>query len=343
MSPENPQGPWGRDQRPPEIEELLEKLQEQFQKIFGLAKGPSSWMLVVLVIVIWFFAGWYKISPEEEGVIQRLGAWNRTVASGLHWRPLFIEKVTKVPVQRIQVQEFGLRTLKPGVRTQYAPEREYEAEKLMLTGDLNCVLVPWTVRYRIGDPYKYLFRVRAPEETLRDLAEATMRTVVGDHSLDEVLMKRTEIADMAEAELQKAMDAAESGLYIESIELERTNVPKTVEPSFNEVNEAEQEKERLIYEANTAYNNVIPEARGKAEKLIQEAEGYAIDRVKRAQGDVTLFLALYEEYVKARDITRQRLYLEAIQELLPRLGNKYIIDADQKGFLPLLKLGEKGE
>jgi membrane protease subunit HflK len=205
------------------------------------------------------------------------------------------------------------------------------------------VLVPWVVRYRIGDPYKFLFRIRNVRETLRSLSEATMRTVVGDRSLDEVLNKRELVASLAQEALQAALDGAESGLFLTTIELGKTNVPERVQPSFNEVNAAIQEKEKLIYQAQGEYNKVIPEARGKAEKVIQEAEGYAVNRVKRAQGDVARFLALYSEYVKAKEITRQRLYLESLDEMLPRLGRKYIIDADQKGFLPLLNLGERGD
>jgi len=170
-----------------------------------------------------------------------------------------------------------------------------------------------------------------------------MRTVVGDHSLDEVLNKREMIASLSQKELQEALDGAESGLFLTTIELGKTNVPEPVQPSFNEVNAAIQEKEKLIYQAQGAYNKVIPEARGKAQKMIQEAEGFSVNRVKRAQGDVARFLALYEEYSKAKKVTQQRLYLEALEEMLPRLGRKYIIDTDQKGFLPLLNLGERGD
>ncbi len=342
MSGDNRQGPWGRDQRPPEIEELLEKLQEQFRTFFGSNKF-SSWLIIIVILIAYGGTGFYQVNQDEVGVVQLLGEYKETKGPGLGWRARGIQKVTKVPVEAENVEEFGMRTLRAGVRTEYAPAKRYESESLMLTGDLNCVLVPWVVRYRIGDPYKYLFRVRAVKDTLRQLAEATMRTIIGDYSLDEVLMKREFIATQAQIALQEALDAAECGLFITTIELGKTNVPEPVQPSFNEVNEAGQEKEKLIYQAQGAYNKVIPEARGKAEKQIQEAEGYAVDRVKRSQGDVNRFLALYTEYAKAKKITRQRLYLEAMQEMLPRLGNKYIIDSNQKGFLPLLQLGEKGD
>jgi membrane protease subunit HflK len=344
MSWDNRQGPWGKEQRPPEIDELLEKVQEKVRNFFGGKRFPVIGLIVALMVLLWLATGIYQVNQDQVGVVQRFGKYSRTVGPGLQWKfPSGIEKVTKVATQRIYQEEFGLRTLRAGVRTEYAPERQYERESLMLTGDLNCVLVPWVVRYRIGDPYKFLFRIRNVRETLRSLSEATMRTVVGDHSLDEVLNKREMIASLSQKELQEALDGAESGLFLTTIELGKTNVPEPVQPSFNEVNAAIQEKEKLIYQAQGAYNKVIPEARGKAQKMIQEAEGFSVNRVKRAQGDVARFLALYEEYVKAKEVTSQRLYLEALEEMLPRLGRKYIIDTDQKGFLPLLNLGERGD
>ncbi|MGW8322279.1 MAG: FtsH protease activity modulator HflK [Thermodesulfobacteriota bacterium] len=344
MSWDNKQGPWGKEQRPPEIDELLEKVQERVRNLFGGKRFATIGLLVIVVVLLWLATGIYQVNQDQVGVVQRFGKYSRTVGPGLQWKlPSGIEKVSKVATQRIYQEEFGLRTLRAGVRTEYAPESQYERESLMLTGDLNCVLVPWVVRYRIGDPYKFLFRIRNVRETLRSLSEATMRTVVGDHSLDEVLNKRELVASLTQERLQEALDGAESGLFITTIELGKTNVPEPVQPSFNEVNAAIQEKEKLIYQAQGAYNKVIPEARGKAEKMIQEAEGFAVNRVKRAQGDVARFLALYDEYLKAKEITRKRLYLEALDEMLPRLGRKYVIDAEQKGFLPLLNLGERGD
>ena len=343
MSWDNQQGPWGKNQRPPEIDEMLEKLQQKFRNLFGGKQTPLIWIVIVAALLLWLATGIFKVTQSEVRVIQRVGKYNRTVGPGLHWKmPASIEKVTKVNVHNVYTEEFGLRTVRAGVRTEYAPEKQYEHESLMLTGDPNCVLVPWVVRYQVGDPVKFLFKVRDVRSTLRDLAESTMRQIVGDHSLDEVLTKREEIASLSQASLQENLSAAETGLFLQSIELGRTNVPGPVQPSFNEVNSAIQEKEKLIYEAQGAYNKVIPEARGQAGKMIQEAEGYAVDRVQRAKGDTTRFLDLYEEYRKAKDVTRQRLYLEAMQKMLPQLGNKYVIDADQKGLLPLLNLGGTG-
>jgi len=335
---------WDKNHRPPEINEMIEKVQETFQNFFGGKQLPIVWIVLVVLLCLWLFTGVFKINQAEVGVIQRFGKYDRTVGPGLHFKwPKGVEKVTKVNVNQIYAEQFGYRTLQPGVRTLYAPEKQYEHEALMLTGDLNCVLIPWAVRYQVGDPVKYLFRVRNVPATLRDLSESTMRLTVGDHSLDEVLSKREEIANLAQASLQEALSAAGTGLFVQTIELGKTNVPGPVQPSFNEVNSAIQEKEKLIYQAKGAYNKVIPEARGQAEKRIQEAEGYAVDRVQRAKGDAARFLDLYAEYMRAREVTSERLYLEAMQDMLPRLGKKYVIDADQKGILPLLNLGQGEE
>ncbi|UCF73813.1 MAG: FtsH protease activity modulator HflK, partial [Deltaproteobacteria bacterium] len=257
--------------------------------------------------------------------------------------PWGIEKLTKVPVREINKVEFGLRTIRAGVRTQYARDTAYLNESLMLTGDLNVAVVPWIVQFRIKDPYNYLFKVRNVRSTLRDLAEATMRLVVGDRSINEVISKREEIADQAKLLLQKELDEAQTGINVVTIEMKKTNVPEPVQPSFNEVNQAVQEKERMIYQAREEYNKAIPAAKGNAEKTIKSAEGYALDRINRAKGDAARFLALYAEYKKAEDVTRRRLYLETLKDVVPSLGSKYIMDAEQTNFLPLLNLGrEKG-
>jgi membrane protease subunit HflK len=212
----------------------------------------------------------------------------------------------------------------------------------MLTGDLNVAVVPWIVQYRVKDPYEYLFKVHNVNSTLRDLSESTMRLVVGDRSINEVISKREEIAVEARTFLQKELDEAETGINVVTIEMKKTNVPAPVQPSFNEVNQAVQEKERMIYQAREEYNKAIPAAKGNAEKTIKAAEGYALDRVNRAEGDAARFSALYKAYARARDVTRRRLYLEALQDLFPKLGKKYIIDAQQKNLLPLLNLGQEG-
>ncbi len=320
---------------PPQMDDVFNKL-----KAFK-GKFPGFWLIIgAIIILIILSSSFYTIGVNEVGVIQRFGKYIRTTSPGLHLKlPRGIEKLTKVKVRLVYKEEFGLRTIRAGVRTQYARETAYLNESLMLTGDLNVAVVPWIVQYRINDPYKYLFKVRNAIPTLRDLTEATMRLVVGDRSINEVISKRGEIADQAKVLLQKELDEAETGINVITIEMKKTNVPAPVQPSFNEVNQATQEKERMVYQAREEYNKAVPAAKGNAEKTIKSAEGYALDRVNRAKGDAARFLSLYAEYSKAKDVTRRRIYLETLKDLFPRLGSKYIIDSDQKNVLPLLNLG----
>ncbi|MFO8165304.1 MAG: FtsH protease activity modulator HflK [Desulfatiglandales bacterium] len=318
-------------------------MDEFLQKFKGLkGKFPGFWIIIaIIIIIIILSSSFYTVGVDEVGIIQRFGKYVKTTSPGLHLKlPWGIEKLSKVPVRLIKKEEFGLRTIRSDVRTQYARSASYLNESLMLTGDLNVAVVPWIVQYRIKDPYNYLFKVRNVESTLRDLSEATMRLVVGDRSINEVISKRQEIANQAMGLLQKEMDDAEAGINIVTIEMKRTNVPEPVQPSFNEVNQATQERERIIYNAREEYNKAIPAAKGNAKKTIKAAEGYALDRVNRAEGDASRFLALYAEYSKAMDVTRRRIYLETLKDLFPRLGSKYIIDAEQKNMLPFLNLGE---
>jgi membrane protease subunit HflK len=320
---------------PPQVSEV-------FNRIKG-AKGkfPGFWVIILILLIIYFAATTvYTVAVDEVGIVQRFGRYVRTTQPGLHAKlPRGIEKLTKVKVRYVYKEEFGFRTLEAAVRTRYASGAAYLNESLMLTGDLNVAVVPWIVQYRINDPYKYLFKVRDVRATLRDLAEATMRLVVGDRSINEVISKREEIAAQAEVLLQKELDEAETGIKVTTIEMKKTNVPEPVQPSFNEVNQAIQEKERTIYQAREEYNKIIPAALGDADKTVKAAEGYALDRVNRAKGDASRFLALYTEYAKAKDVTRRRLYLEAILEIFPKIGSKFILDADEKNVLPLLNLG----
>ena len=320
---------------PPGVEEAVQK--------FKNMKSGGVWIFVLIVLAIYLgYSSFYTVEQDEKGVVQRFGRHVRTVEPGLHVKlPQGIEKVTKVRVRHVYKEEFGLRTLEAGVRTRYAAGEAYEDESLMLTGDLNVAVVPWIVQYLVEDPYKYLFKVHNVTNTLKDLSESTMRLVVGDRSINEVISKREEIADEAKLLLQKELDEAETGIHVKNIEMKKTNVPGPVQPSFNEVNQAVQEKERMVYQAREEYNKVIPAAKGNAEKTIKAAEGYALDRINRAKGDAARFLAQYKEYARAKDVTRRRLYLEALKDLFPKLGKKYIIDAEQKNLLPLLNLGEK--
>lgn len=318
---------------PPGVEDIIKKAKN--------LKFPGGWIIIVIGVLIYLgYSVFYTVAVNEVGVVQRFGKYARTATPGLHLKlPTGIEKVTKVKVDFVYKEEFGFRTVEAAVRTRFASGDAYDDESLMLTGDLNVAVVPWIVQYRINNAYNYLFKVRNVRGTLRDLSESTMRLVVGDRSINEVISKREEIADEAQGFLQKELDEAETGIKVVTIEMKKTNVPVPVQPSFNEVNQAVQEKERTIYQAREEYNKAIPAAKGQAERTIKGAEGYALDRVNRAKGDAARFSSIYEEYVKAKDVTRRRLYLEALKDLFPKLGKKYIIDADQKNLLPLLNLG----
>ncbi len=321
---------------PPQLNDLLNKI-----KSFKFGGGP----IIILIIILLFLGSSmvYKVAIDEVAIVQRFGKYVRTSQPGLRFKfPTGIEKKTPIKVKRVYKEEFGFRGLRSGDNPGFRGGPENASfDSLMLTGDLNVAVVPWIVQYRINDPVKYLFEVRNPPQLLTKMSEATMRLVVGDRSIDEVISSRKEIADEAKELLQKNLNDANSGIKIVTLEMKRTNVPEPVQPSFNEVNQAVQEKEKLIYEAKEDYNKAIPAARGKAERTVKFAEGYAIDRVNRSEGDVSRFLAVYEEYDKARDVTKRRLYLEMLSELYPKLDKKYIIDSDQKNFLPLLNLGKE--
>lgn len=320
-----------RGDGPPKMDELLKKI-----NTIKIPGGP----VIILIGVVLFLAStmFYTVKPSEVGVIQRFGRYVRTTQPGLHFKmPLGIETVRKVNVRTVKTEEFGegvsAGVTRIGVNVGSA--------SVMLTGDLNVAVVPWVVQYRIKDPYNYLFKVRDVQQLLRDLSESSMRLVVGDRSIDDVISKRDEIAVAAQESLQRELDQAETGIQVVTVEMKKTDVPEPVQPSLNEVNQATQEKEQMIYQAKEDYNKAIPAARGEADRTIRAAEGYSLDRVNRAKGDASRFTALYAEYAKAKDITRRRLYLETVNDLYPKLQHKYIVDEEQKNLLPLLNLGKQ--
>ncbi|MDX2509529.1 MAG: FtsH protease activity modulator HflK, partial [Desulfobacterales bacterium] len=289
---------------PPQMDEILNRF-KSFKS--------SGIFLVVIVLVVLFFGSstFFTIKTEEVGVIQRFGKYTRLAQPGLNFKlPSGVEKVTKVKVKRIYKEEFGLKADNVSSNYRAASESSSQGSSLMLTGDLNVAVVPWIVQYKISNPSDYLFKVKDVRAILRDMSEATMRTVVGDRSINEVISKREEIALAAKDMLQDEMDFAQSGIKIVNLEMKKTNVPEPVQSSFNEVNQAIQEKEQTIYKAREEYNKAVPLARGEAKRVIKDAEGYAIDRVNRAQGDAAKFSAVYKEYIKAKDVTRKRIYLE---------------------------------
>jgi membrane protease subunit HflK len=256
---------------------------------------------------------------------------------GLHFKiPFGVEQVQKVVTGRVLQREYGYRTIEAGVRSRFT-EKGYEEEARMLSGDLNVVDVQWTIQYKIADPEKYLFKVRDVEGTLDDISESVMRRMVGNRYADEVLtIGRAEIAEMARKEIQEIMDHYETGIQIVSVKLQNVNPPEPVKAAFNEVNEARQEKERMINEAQRLYNENIPKARGEARQIITEAEGYATERVNRARGEAERFLEILAAYQKYPDITRKRMYLESFEHFMNSTKGIVILDEAQKSFLPLM-------
>ncbi|MDH3744140.1 MAG: FtsH protease activity modulator HflK [Acidobacteriota bacterium] len=303
-----------------------------------LPAGGLRLILLAVIGVVLLFNSAYTIEPEEQGVILRFGKYTRTTDPGLHLKIPLVEQIRKVPVQRQLKQEFGFRTVRAGVQSQ-ASRRGFEIESNMLTGDLNAAVVEWVVQYRIDDAREFLFKVREVEETLADMSEAVMRQVVGNRTVDEVLTSgRQQVADLVEDRLQVLCDQYENGVKIEQVVLQDVNPPEPVKPSFNEVNQAEQEKETKINQAQQRYNEVIFRATGEAEQTISNAEGYALDRVNRAKGEAARFESVFSEYRKAPEVTRQRIYLETMNDILPKMGNKMILDGNLDGVLPLLNL-----
>ncbi|MEK6482119.1 FtsH protease activity modulator HflK [Catalinimonas sp. 4WD22] len=293
---------------------------------------------VVVVVLIAIISTFFQVGAEEVGVVTRLGKYNRTLESGLNFKIPFVETVHKVAVERQQKQEFGFRTTSVGVQSTFS-KKGVEDESLMLTGDLNLADVEWVVQYRIDNPYNYLFKVRDPDNTLRDISEAGMRQIVGDRTVNEVLtVGRSEIAGKLKILIQDLSNEYDLGIRVEQVVLQDVTPPEPVRPAFNAVNEAQQEKETLINQAKSEYNKVIPKARGQAEETIQKAEGYATERVNNSKGEVARFNALYSEYIKAPEVTKSRIYLETMQEVVPKLGDKIIMDDKGSNVLPLLQL-----
>ena len=308
----------------------------QLQRLGKRYYKPVLGAIVVLIVV---FGSFFQVGTEEEGVVTRFGKHVRTVDPGLKMKIPFVEKVYLVPVERQKKLEFGFRTENVAIQTEYSRTGSItKDEAIMLTGDLNLANVQWVVQYRVSDPYNYLFKVRNPDNTLRDLSEGVTRQIVGDRTVNEVLtVGRAEIASEVKILLQELAQEYSLGVEIAQVVLQDINPPESVKQAFNAVNEAQQERETLINQAKSEYNKVIPRARGQAQETIQKAEGYATRRVNRAEGEVARFNALYEEYIQAPEVTKRRIYLETMQEILPKLGDKIITSEDGTNMIPLLK------
>jgi membrane protease subunit HflK len=320
-----------------DVDRVVDELREMLWR-----RRALLWRAVLLLLAIAaLFSSYYQIEPEEVGMVTRFGKYVRITNPGPHGKlPFGMERVQKVPVERQLKQEFGFRTARPGVQSEFGKD-DHVQEALMLTGDLNVATVEWIVQYKIADPYKYLFNVRAVEESFRLMSEAAMRQVVGDHNVTELLtVGRETIAGAAKDLLDELCKRYETGIVVQQLVLQDVDPPEPVRPSFNEVNQAIQERERAINEAWAEYNQEIPRAGGRAEQAIQAAEGFAVERVNRANGEAHRFLALQQEYAKAPEVTRTRIYLESMSEVLPQAGKKLLIDGKTRGVLPLLDLGK---
>lgn len=312
----------------------------------GGVGGRGIALLALVLAVVWLgWTAYYTVPSDSVAVVQRFGQYLKDVPSGLHFKlPFGIDIATVVPVKRQLKQEFGFST--PGATDQFQGPRHGRKENVleteMVTGDLNAALVEWVVQYRISDPAKYLFEVREPSETLRYVSESVMREVVGDRTVDEVItIGRQEIESEALVKMQNLSTKYAMGISIDQVQLKNINPPKPVQESFNEVNQAQQEKEKLINEARREYNKVIPLAEGEKDQRIREADGYRLKRINEAEGDAARFTALLSEYSKAPEVTRRRIYLETLQDVLPGIHSKIIVDEQSQGILPLLNLNSK--
>ncbi len=295
--------------------------------------------IILLIVLAW--TSCYTVQAESEGVVLRFGKFLKTVEPGLHFKlPFSIDRVAVLPTRRQLKLEFGFVT--PGYTNPHQPGKDAREERSMVTGDLNAALVEWVVQYRIEDPKQYLFDVRNPDQTLRDLSEAAMREVIGDRTVDEVItIGRQDIEITALARMQELAKRYMLGIRVDQVQLKNVNPPAEVQASFNEVNKAQQDRENAINIANGNYNEAVPRARGQADQMIRAAEGYRFKRVNEAQGDVASFNAILAEYVKAPEITRTRLYLETMGDVLPATGEKIIIDDSMRNLLPILPLNPK--
>ena len=317
---------------PPELQDL---------RIPHIPMRLIASIAAVLLLLVLAWTSCYTVQAESEGVVLRFGKFLKTVEPGLHFKlPFGIDRVAVLPTRRQLKLEFGFVT--PGYTNPHQPGKDAREERSMVTGDLNAALVEWVVQYRIEDPSQYLFDVRNPGGTLRDVSEAAMREVIGDRTVDEVItIGRQDIETEALTRMQDLAKQYHLGIRVDQVQLKNVNPPAQVQASFNEVNKAQQDKQNAINIANGEYNKVVPRAKGQADETIRAAEGYRFKRVNEAEGDVAAFSAVLEQYIKAPDVTRTRLYLETMEDVLPETGPKIIVDDSLRQLLPVLPLSNK--
>ncbi len=322
-----------------ELEKKVIEITDKLKKNFNPQKGVLPVIILIALLVIGGYSSFYEVDTEETGVVLRFGEFSSFAEPGLHFKiPFGIEQVYLVPTGRVLKEEFGFRTVQPGVRTTYT-KRGLEEESLTLTGDLNVSDVEWIVQFQVSDPFKYIFKIKDPVGTIRDIAEAMVRKAIGNANVTQVLTtERAALAAEIQQNLQSTLNQYDIGVRIVTVKFQDVNPPDPVKEAFNEVNEAEQQKESLIFQAREQFNREVPRARGEAKRALQEAEGYAVERINKARGETNRFIALLVEYQKAPEVTRRRIHLETMEEVLPRLEETYIMDEKSGGLLPLLPL-----
>lgn len=360
--PMNEQPPWGQKKKPSGPEDFLATLLQKIRDSFagkeeeggqgGAGKPPEpstnllagfSKLLAIAIAVIILqgaFACFFTIKPGEVGIVLRFGKYSRTTLPGLHFKIPYLEELSKVDVENVRKEEFGFRTRTPGFNSTL-DRKEYDMEALMLTGDKDVIEVAWIVQYKVNDPVKFLFEVRDVAQAVRDASETVTRRIVGNMDFDYVLSNREILAANAKQELQGQMDRLQCGIVVLTLQLLDINPPESVKPAFNEVNVADQDMKRLVNEAEETYNKVIPKARGSAKQIVEEARGYAVERINRATGETNRFKSIVKEYQGAEEVTRQRMYLEAMEDILPKVDHVYIMDKKQQNILPLFDLTRK--
>jgi membrane protease subunit HflK len=339
---------WGQGSSGEDLEKKVIEMANRVKKKLQLnpKKGLFSLLVVVVIIaaVIGGSSSMYKVDTEETGVVLRFGKFSKFSNPGLHFKmPFGIDRVYLVPTGRVLKEEFGYRTVTPGIRSTFN-KRGLEEESLTLTGDLNVSDVEWIVQFQVADPFKYIFKIKDPIGTIRDIAEAMVRKTIGDADVTQVLTTdRAALADKIQQSLQATLKQYDIGVRIVTVKFQDVNPPEAVKDAFNEVNEAEQQKESLIFQAREQYNREVPKARGEAKRKLQEAQGYAVERINKARGETNRFTALLAEYEKAPTVTRRRIQIETLEQVLPNLDEIYIMDKDANGLLPLLPLRKSME
>ena len=351
MAFDDQQSPWGKKKGPQTPEELiallLNKLKEFFDGGSGGGKqggsGPGIFgglgrlgvIIGIFLLINIVYSAFYTIAPGEKGVVLRFGKYVKATSSGLNFKLPLVDEVIKVDVENVRKEEFGFRTKVPGQRTEYQ-KTGFDAESLMLTSDRNVIDLEWIIQYKVQDPILFAFRVKDVKQAVRDSSEVALRRIVGNMTFDYVLSNREMLAAATQREVQASLDRYQAGVKIVTVQLQDVNPPEKVKPAFNEVNEADQDMKRLVNEAEEAYNREVPKARGDAKKMLEEAQGYAVERVNLAQGEASRFLAILKEYQGGPDVTRRRMYLETMQEVLPKVSEIYVIDGNKGGLLPFL-------